>query len=471
MTQPITVAFHGAAGTVTGSKHLLAFDRTRVLLDAGLFQGRKELRLLNWSGPRFDPRAVDRVLVSHSHLDHVGFLPRLVKLGMRAPVHLTPATHELTEILLLDSAGIQEEDAAHANRKGYTRHRPALPLYGVADVRRALPLRERQRFNCWLPLDRGGRARARFINTGHILGSAFIEIRMDLGRREIGVVYSGDIGRYDMPLHVDPRPLSPCDILIVEATYGDRPHHGNPLEEQLLAEVGPTLDRRGTVLVPSFAVGRSQQVTLVLRRLMQDGRIPDVPIHIDSPMAIDATRVYSRFLDPRNLDRDVFEDGRLRLFPRNVLFHRTVAESKELNSLGGPRIIVSASGMLTAGRVLHHLNRLAPDPRNLILLVGHQAPGTRGRALLDGAESVKMHGQHVPVRARVCSIEGLSGHAGQDELLRWIEGARRPPRVAFVVHSEPEPAQSFARLLGSRFGIRTIIPDLGDEHDLTTLLD
>jgi metallo-beta-lactamase family protein len=435
-----------------------------------MFQGLKALRLRNWSGPDFDPKSIDHVLLSHTHIDHVGYLPRLVRLGLRAPVHCTPAAFDLAELMLLDSAKIQEEDARYANKKGFSKHRPALPLYTVRDVRRTLDFRRRERYNRWLSLDREGVARARFLNSGHILGSSFIEVRVRAGGREIGIVYSGDLGRFDMPLHLDPRPLPRCDVLIIESTYGNRKHLRPPLLEQIGPPLRRTLSRKGTVLIPAFAVGRSQQITLMLRRLMKTGKLPEVPIHLDSPMAINATRIYSRFLDRRNLDPEVFEDGRLRLLPDNVQFHRTAKDSMRLNDMRGPRIIVSASGMLTAGRVLHHLKRLAPDPHNLVILTGHQARGTRGRSLMNGAETIKIHGTYVPVKTRVVALRGLSGHADRDELAAWVASAPEPPRIAFVVHGEPDSTEAFARLIRQRFRARTYIPELAQEYDLSSLL-
>ncbi|MEM7482122.1 MAG: MBL fold metallo-hydrolase [Acidobacteriota bacterium] len=468
----LRLTFHGAAGTVTGSKHLLQVGDTRVLLDAGLFQGRKQLRLRNWAEPSFDPASVDHLLLSHTHIDHVGYLPRLVKLGLSAPVYCTPAAYELAELMLMDSAKIQEEDARHANRKGYSKHKPALPLYTREDAQAALDLRQRLDFDEWLEL---GPLRARFLNAGHILGSAFIEIRVPRGERaqgkdEVRIVYSGDVGRYDAPLHVDPEPCPPCDVLIMESTYGDRLHTSTSILKQIETPFRETLAGGGTILIPAFAVGRSQQITLVLRRLMKAGRLPEVPIHIDSPMAIKATSIYSSHLNADNVDADVFEDGRLRLFPEDVHFHRSTDESKDLNRLDGPRIIVSASGMLTGGRVLHHVKRLAGDPKNLITLVGYQAHGTRARALVEGHRAVRIHGSQVPVRCPVLSLHGMSGHADRDGLLKWADGGEHPPALVFLVHGDPGPAAALARKMREETSARTITPSLDETFDLTELL-
>ncbi len=467
MSDPVSISFHGAARTVTGSKHLLDAAGSRVLLDAGLFQGLKELRLLNWRKPPFDPRSIDRVVLSHTHIDHVGWLPRLVKAGMRCPVHLTPAAFELAELMLLDSAKLQEEDARYANRKKFSKHDPAKPLYTTRDAKAALKLRRKERYARWFDLDRKGRIRAQFHNAGHLLGSSFVQLEIARdGKSPLRVVYSGDIGRYDLLLHPDPRPLPRCDVLICESTYGDRRHSRRTFEQQAGPALRKTLRAGGTVLVPAFAVGRSQQVTLILRTLMREQKIPEVPIHIDSPMAVNATRIYSRFLDRKNVDPDVFEDGRLRLFPKNVHLHRKVHESKALNDARGPRIIISSSGMLTGGRVLHHLRRLAPRPENLLMLIGYQAAGTRGRDLLEGSDTVKVHGSHVPVRAKVLSIEGLSGHADREELLRWIGTAPEPPRRVFLVHGEADASRSLAKAIRKRFGSECERPELDQRFGL-----
>ncbi len=461
------LGFHGAAGTVTGSKYLLEVAGRRILVDCGMFQGLKELRQLNWKPPAFDPRAVDHVLLSHVHIDHIGWLPRLVKEGFGGPVHCTPPSLELAGLMLLDAAKLQQEDAEYANRRGFSKHAPALPLYDENDAKAALGLLRAVSYGKWLDLGAG--ARARFHNAGHILGSALIEVRFPHDGREASIVFSGDVGRYDVALHVDPADRPACDVLVVESTYGDREHDAVPIAEQIRAAFARTFARRGTVLIPAFALGRAQQITLILRRLMAAGELPEAPIHIDSPMAVEATAVYSRHLDDGNLDDDVTEDGGGKLFPRKVKFHRTAQESKHLNDLPGPRVIISASGMLTGGRVLHHLARKLPDPDCLIALMGFQAAGTRGRALLEGAGSLRVHGQDIPRRAEVLSVHGLSAHADRSELLRWARTAPAP-RGVFVTHGEPESAKAFAAALAAAWGIQPDVPGLGDVRDLAPLL-
>lgn len=461
----LKLSFHGGAGTVTGSRYLLDTGKTRVLIDAGLFQGLKKLRLLNWREPAFDPGSVDAVLLTHAHIDHGGYLPRLVRLGYSGPVYTTPASMDLAQLLLLDAAKIQEEDASFANRKGYSKHRPALPLYTSEDAVAACQLMKPVSFGDWLEVSSD--VRARFLNMGHILGSSMIHVRVGHDGDATDIVFSGDVGRYDVPLHSNPDPLPQCDYLVIESTYGDREHDHAPVEEQIRDALIRVVERRGTILIPSFAVGRSQLVTLTLRTLINEGRLPEVPIHIDSPMAVDATRIYSKHIKDLSLDATLTEDGRSRLFPRNVHFHRSVRESKALNRMSGPRIVISASGMLTAGRVLHHLARLLPDPKNLVMLVGYQAAGTRGRAMQEGAETIKIHGKKVPVRAEFIALSGLSAHADRNELLRWVQSGERVPRRIFVTHGEPRSQQALAELLREQTGADCETPGLGDGFSLS----
>lgn len=463
------LGFHGAAGTVTGSRHLLSTDATRVLVDAGMFQGLKELREMNWRRPAFRPDQIDHVILTHTHIDHSGYLPRLVRDGFRGPVHCTPATQELARLLLLDAARLQEEDADYANRKGFSKHTPALPLFTSEDAEAALGRLVPSDYGAWIDLGDG--MRARFHNAGHILGSALVELLVERDGRARTLLFSGDVGGYDMPLHLDPVPPPACDVLVVESTYGDRRHDRTPLQEQMRAPLLETLARRGTVLIPAFAVGRAQQVTLLLGDMMKAGALPQVPIHLDSPMAVDATRIYAGHLRDRNLDEGLVQGAASRLCPPGMRFHRSVQESKALNELPGPRIIISASGMLTGGRVLHHLRRLLPDERNLIMLVGYQAAGTRGRALLDGAPTLKMHGEQVAVQAHFMVLHGLSGHGDSDELVRWMLSGRSKPRAVFVTHGEPEAAAALARRIRKELGARTFEPRLGAVFDLDAILE
>lgn len=460
------LTFHGAARTVTGSRHLLEAADRRVLIDCGMFQGLKELRLLNWQDPGFEPGFLDHIVITHAHIDHSGYLPRLMQYGYGSPIHCTSATAELLEIMLMDAAHIQEEDASWANKKGFSKHDPAEPLYTSVDALQALKLLKPTGYQKWIGLGEG--LRCRLGNTGHILGAAFAEFRCVGGEETAGnvnpgettIIFSGDLGRYDAPLHRDPAALPDCDVLVVESTYGNRQHDRTPVLDQIRQEFRNTVRRRGIVLVPAFAVGRAQLVTLTFRELMREGDLQEVPIHIDSPMAIDATAVYSRHLYDCNLDDDVTADGRSRLFPFKVRLHRTVHESKLLNNLDGPRVIIASSGMMTGGRILHHLIRRLPDHNNLVLLTGYQAVGTRGRALQDGARTLRIHGQNVPVEAEVSTINGLSSHADMDEIMRWIGTAERKPRRVFVVHGEVEAAEHLAGRIRQETGAEVTIPQL-----------
>jgi metallo-beta-lactamase family protein len=457
------LGFHGGAGTVTGSRFLLDAGRTRLLVDCGLFQGLKELRLRNWRPNPFAAGSVDAVVLTHAHIDHSGYLPRLVREGFRGPIYATPATLELAEILLPDAARIQEEDAAYANRKGYSKHRPALPLFTEEDAQGALARMRAQ------PLDQPltvGDLRVRFHEAGHILGSSFIEIEGERGDGgPLRIVFSGDLGRFEAPLHPDPAPLPGCDLLVLESTYGDRVHTSLSLEEQLRVPFAEALSRGGVVLIPAFAVARAQLVLQHLRRLIDAGELPRVPVHLDSPMAVDVTAIYRRHAGSASVEVE-----RGDLSGSWVSFHRTVEESRALNRLKGPRIIIAASGMMTGGRVLHHLERLLPDRKNLVVLVGYQAAGTRGRKLQEGARFLRMHGVDVPVRARYLEVEGLSAHADVNDLLRWLDSAPRPPRAVFLTHGEPQALAALAGRLEAR-GLSALIPALNQEFDLDALLD
>ncbi len=464
----VHLSFHGAAGTVTGSKYLLRRNGTNTLVDAGLFQGLKQLRELNWAAPRFPVDRVANVLLTHAHLDHTGYLPRLERLGFKGRILATPATIDLTHLVLRDAGHLQEEDAAYANRKGFSKHKPALPLFTEQDADAVLRRFEPVRFDEWVEVESG--LRARWSDTGHLLGAAMIEVAVQDGGHERTLLFSGDVGRYEFPLHVDPRPRPRADVLVIESTYGDRPHPGVSLEDQLVEPLSEAFSRGGIVLIPAFALGRSQLVILLITRLMRAGRIAETPIHVDSPMAIDATEIYVRHLKRESLDEDVLAEGRKGLLPRNVSLHRTADESRALNGLDGPRVIIAGSGMMTGGRIIHHLRQRVSDPENLVLLPGFQAEGTRGRALLQGAKILRMHGREIPVRAKAVHISGLSGHAGADELVRWYRTEPSPPAATFVTHGEPTPAAALADTLRREGARHVTVPALGHEVELATLL-
>jgi metallo-beta-lactamase family protein len=444
-TEP-SLQFLGAVGTVTGSRFLLRAGRGQVLLDCGLFQGLKDLRLRNWAPPGFDPASIDAVVLSHAHLDHSGYLPVLVRRGFRGPVFCTPGTADLARILLLDAAHLQEEDAARANRRGYSKHKPALPLYTTADAEAAIGLLSTRDAHAAFAVVPG--MRVTFRDAGHILGASIVDVGVSDGGRAIRLVFSGDLGRWGRPLVPDPELVGAADVVLLESTYGDRRHPPDP-DARLAALVHEIVATRSVLLVPAFAVGRTQELLYLLRALEDAGRIPSIPVFVDSPMAIEVTGVYLRHLDAGGRAK-AFDPALLR--PAHLRLFRTPEESKSLNDHPGPMIVVSASGMATGGRILHHLRRRLPDPSATVLLAGFQAAGTRGRALLDGAREVRVHGEQVPVRARVVAIDGLSAHADRDDLLRWARGFTTRPRRAWVVHGEPQPADSFAAALRAGLG-------------------
>jgi metallo-beta-lactamase family protein len=449
MSRGPTVQFLGAAGTVTGSAHLVRAAGATVLLDCGLFQGLKELRQRNWREFPVDPGAIDAVVLSHAHVDHMGRLPLLVRQGFRGPVYCTAATRGLVEIMLPDAAHLQEEEAERANRRGYTRHRPALPLYTLADAEAVIPRLARRQYGTAFPVVPG--IAARFRRAGHILGAASIEFELE-GPPPVRVVFSGDIGRYDRPILRDPEPVPAADVLLCESTYGDHAHApAAAAEEDLARIIREGAARGGSILVPAFALGRTQELLWLLQQLEDANRIPTLPVYVDSPLAIEVTELYGRH--PEDHDTEMAERLRTNAgewHGKRVRLTRTSQESKALNGIRGPVVIISASGMATGGRILHHLAQRLPDTRTTVLLVGFQAAGTRGRALKEGAAALRIFGEQVPVRARVESLDALSAHAGQDELLRWLDGFERPPRATWLVHGEPPATAALLGLVRGR---------------------
>lgn len=461
----IRIGFYGAAGTVTGSKHLLMADDQRLLIDCGMFQGDKQLRLMNWRRTPFDASQVSHAVLTHAHLDHVGYLPRLAREGFHGEVLCTAATREIATVVLLDAAKIQEEDAARANKHGYTKHKPALPLFTSEDADRAISLLRPIDYDEWV--DAGPAFRVRLQNAGHILGAATAEVRArDAAGTERTIVASGDLGRYGVPLHVDPAPPPAADALLMESTYGDRLHDATPLADQVRGPFTDCIRRNGIILVPAFAVARVQLLTMMLARMMDSGELPRVPMHIDSPMAVQATKIYGRHLTTGELDPDVTSGAWRGIYPEHAQLLSSVEESKTLNDLPGPRIIIAPSGMMTGGRVLHHFERLAPNPANLVVLAGYQASGTRGHSLERGDQSIRMHGHMVPVRATTMVLHGLSAHADANGLMRWLGSAASPPGRVFVIHGEPEASAAIAGRVRDEARLRVDVPQLGAEFDL-----
>ncbi|MCA9101417.1 MAG: MBL fold metallo-hydrolase [Planctomycetales bacterium] len=454
------LAFHGAAETVTGSKYLIETDRSRVLIDCGMFQGLKRLRLMNWDPLPFEPSDVDAVVLTHAHIDHSGYLPRFVRRGFHGDVICTPPTEDLIELLLFDSAKNQEQDAEYANRKGFSKHKPAQPLYDSRDVVKALRLVRTEPRDRWFEAADG--VRCRFHDAGHLLGSAMIEVEVDEPPKPLRLLFSGDVGRFGAPLYHDPTPPCDCDYLICESTYGDRDHPDVDLLDELAEVVDRSVHRGGVMVVAAFAVGRAQQLIYLLQILIAKGRIPELPIFLDSPMAINATNIFAAYPGEHDLtESELAGISGHRLDGRNVHLSRTVAESKRINDVPGPAIIISSSGMMTGGRILHHLRRRLPDDRNTVLLTGYMAEGTRGRRLKEGAKTLRMHGRDVRVQAAIEAISGLGGHADRRDLLRWLAPLAAPRRV-FLTHGEPQAAAALAEQLSTERGWRVVIPKLGE---------
>jgi metallo-beta-lactamase family protein len=447
-----TLTFLGATGTVTGSKYLVTTPHARVLVDCGLFQGLKELRLRNWRPLPLDVTSLDAVVLTHAHIDHAGCLPLLVRQGFNGPVYCTPATQALCRIMLPDAGYLQEEDARYANRKGFSKHHPALPLYTVEDAKNCLGRLNPLDMDTTIQLGVG--MALRFARAGHLLGAASVDLEIE-GKR---LVFSGDVGRPNDPLMHAPKSLERADYLVVESTYGNRRHATDDSAEQLAQVVRRTVKRGGIVLIPSFAVGRAQTLLHLLAVARAQGQIPhDVPIYLNSPMAIDTTELFRQFAGEHRLTTE--QCRAMREVATNVV---TVEDSKRLNERRGPMIVIAGSGMATGGRIVHHLKQWAGDARNTILLSGFQAAGTRGAALAAGAREIKIHGALWPVRADVAQISGLSAHADYEELVGWLEPLRRrrPTRV-FVTHGEPAAAAAFTEHLHKVFGWRAEVPTDG----------
>ena len=449
------LTFLGATGTVTGSKYLLEHGAHRVLVDCGLFQGLKTLRLRNWTPLPIDPASIDAVVLTHAHIDHSGYLPRLMAEGFRGRVHATPATTALCALLLPDSGHLQEEDARFANRHGFSKHAPALPLYTEAEGRRALEHFDSHQFGSSFEPVPG--MHVHFNPAGHILGAASAMVRTETA----SVLFSGDLGRSDDLLMRPPAPPEPADVVLVESTYGNRLHVDADVLTQIADIVDRTAKRGGVVVVPAFAVGRAQELLHAIRLLKDAGRIPDLAVFLNSPMAEDVTELFMRHPELHRLDA-----GQCAAMCKGVRFVTTEAESRALNDLRYPAIIISASGMATGGRVVHHLKAFAPDPRNAIVFAGYQAMGTRGAAMVGGEKQIRIHGESVPVRAEVVNIEGLSAHADRDELLAWLDALATAPRHVYVTHGDPEAADSLRQAIAGKHGWACSVPEYRESMDI-----
>ena len=451
----ISITFLGGAGTVTGSKYLIETGSHRILVDCGLFQGYKLLRERNWAPFPVKPSDIDAVVLTHAHLDHSGYLPLLVKNGFSGPIISTHATLKLCELILLDSGHLMEADARYANERGFSKHKPALPLYDQSDARRSLGSFRTHEFHETVEVTKG--CTAKFRPAGHILGAATVEL--DCGGTRI--IFSGDLGRYNDAMMVDPEPVPRADYLIVESTYGNRRHDPTDPEEALEEVINRTVRRGGSVIIPAFAVGRAQSLLYHLSRLRKRGRLTNVPVFLDSPMAINATELLHSHLGEHRLTKNECEEA-----CGIATYTRDVEASKQIDRDSMPKIVISASGMVTGGRILHHLKHYGPDHRSTILLAGFQAGGTRGAALRDGSRELKMHGQMVPIRAEIASLDMFSAHADRDELLRWLGGFEAAPRMTFVTHGELEASDTFRRCIQEKLGWNARVPEHSERVDL-----
>lgn len=457
----VSITFHGAADTVTGSRHLLEAAGKRVLVDCGLFQGPRAIRDRNWQRFPVSPESVDAVVLTHAHLDHGGYLPRLVREGFRGVIHCTSATRDLLAIMLLDSARIQEEDAEQANRRKSSRHDPALPLYDQDDAQACLKLLEGHRYRTEFEPVPG--IPFHYERAGHILGSAFAFAQTAVGT----VLFSGDLGRYAQSIIPDPTTVTCADYLLVESTYGDRDHIDVDVPAALEAIVRRAIEQRGFILIPSFAIGRAQEVLYLLNTLWSEGRIPDLPVYLDSPMAVSAIPLFVRHTEDHDIEMTALMDAHRCPFEgKNVRFVQGRDESKALNDAEGPGIIIAGSGMANAGRIRHHLVNRVSQSNTTVLFVGYQGEGTPGRALLEGAEIFRAFGWEVPVRARIERLDALSAHADRGEILRWLGGFVKPPRRTFLVHGEPAARQALRARIMTKLGWDVHNPDLHERVEL-----
>jgi metallo-beta-lactamase family protein len=460
------ITFYGGVGTVTGSKYLVENRGKRILVDCGLFQGLRELRDRNWQDPPFAPHSIDAVIITHAHIDHTGWLPRLVKLGFNGPVFASSATADLLKILLPDSARLQEEEADFRNRHELTKHVPALPLYDEDDARATLE-RLRQVSNDGNFVQVADGFKAAFSVAGHIIGASMVLVEMEDEAKSTRFLFSGDLGHYDQPIVKDPASPPECDYLMVESTYGNRLHGIVSTEDQMAAIINEAAQRKAPILIPAFAVGRTQEVLYLIRQLEEEGRIPVVPVIVDSPMAAQATQVYNRWREEHDEEyASILTQKRHPLRTKSMTTASTREESKRLNDMRGARIIISASGMLTGGRVLHHAVRILPNENATVVFVGYQAAGTVGRRIQDGEREVRIMKNWIPVKCHVAKVEGFSAHADWKAVLRWLSGLKQAPKTVFTTHGEPEAAASMAEHIREHFGWKVVVPEYEQRVEL-----
>lgn len=461
----VRIKFLGGAKSVTGSKYLLEIDKKKILVDCGLFQGKKELRLRNWSQLPVDPTEIDIVVITHAHIDHTGYLPRLVKDGYGGKIICTSATEDLMNILLLDAGKLQEEEAQFAAKRGYSKHNKPEPLFGTEDAKKVLEMIESYPFERAVQLTEN--VSVTFHNAGHILGAAIVEMTLKGDEQVKKVVFSGDLGRNEDPLMHPPTIIKKADILLIESTYGDRLNPVEEVEHDLADAINFTYNNGGCVLMPAFAVGRTQNLIFHLHRLMSTGKIPTIPIFIDSPMAISVSGLYEKHGGTHKLDVTSQRNTLISIFDApNIHFNNSSESSRELNDRTAPGIIISASGMCTGGRILHHLYHRLPNKKDTLLFVGYQAEGTRGREILDGSSTVRIFGIEVPVKCSVKEIKGLSAHADQYELMQWMQSFESSPKMTFITHGEPAAARTLQDKIKSSLGWNCTVPEYLESFEL-----
>ena len=443
------ISFLGAVGTVTGSRYLLSDDKTQILIDCGLFQGVKNIRLRNWSPLPFPAKDIDAVVLTHAHLDHSGYLPRLMREGFKGKIYCTQATEALAKILLLDSAHLQESDAERANRHGYTKHKPAEPLYTTKEAEKSLTYLVSKKYHETFNI---GELQIRFTSAGHILGSACVHIALPNGKT---ITFSGDLGRPNDSVMRPPEVVTNADYLVLESTYGDRLHATEDPKIRLASIVNKTAARGGVVMIPAFAVGRAQEVLHLLTQLRAKGEIPNIPFYLDSPMAIDVTHVMCDYRTQHRLTEEECS-----ALCKGVTYVRDSKDSKELGTKNTPKIIIAGAGMLTGGRILHHLKSFGSDHRNTIIVAGYQAEGTRGRALLNGVQTLRIFGNDVRINCDVELMAELSAHADYDEISQWLSGFKQAPHTVFITHGEPVAADSLRQVIEKRFSWNVVVPEM-----------
>jgi len=459
------VTFLGATQTVTGSRFKLEIDDKKVLIDCGMFQGTKENRLKNWDDFPVDPATFDHTFLTHAHIDHTGYLPKFVQQDFTGSVISTNATSELCKVLLKDSAHIQEEDAKWANKRGFSKHHPAKPLYTSLDVDKTLPLFKPVHYGDHFHLSEN--TRVKLHDSGHILGASLVDFKTVKDGKRRKILFSGDLGRPDIPVLKDPDQVYNVDYLIMESTYGDRTHAATEPVEDLIRVITESMERRGVLVIPAFSVGRTQTLLYLIRKLEEEGKIPELPVYVDSPMAIEALNIFDEHIHDFDLEARMEKmQGKDIFHPKKLTICKSRDESQSINTIKEGAIIISASGMATGGRILHHLAQRLPDAKNTVLLSGYQAMGTRGRVLQEKKETVKIHGQQVPINAQIEMIDGFSAHADYNEMLAWLMAFNRAPKKVFIVHGDVEASEAMAQKIRDAYGWNVVIPKYGESFEL-----